>query len=410
MEKNKKNKKEKLMPNRLYWTIYYILGGILISLKHNVKIRRGDFNNRDKKKGCVVLYNHVCFDDHYMIAKFLGKNMGTFVITKRFMYNKIIAPLLRGVRAITRDQFKADMASILKMKRITSEGGILVISPAGQMSISGDVPYIHPSIIKLLKMCKVDVYTIQIHGSYLAYPKWGLSKRSYKIELDCHKTLSSDDLINLPKEECYNKVLTDLSINDLLEQKTKMIPIKGKKLAEGMENFLFICPKCFRKYSIEVSNDILKCKCCGNSVRLNKYGFLEGIGNDYVLMQNESLWYDFQKNIILNEMKQDDYKLTSSVTLYSNEEKSNELVVFGSGTLCFDKERLYYDGTMKGNVIHKEFNLSAIYQLPFEPAKRFNIPDDENFFEFVPSNQLQVIEWVIAIDAYNSYRQSNDTN
>ena len=56
-------------------------------------------------------------------------------------------------------------------------------------------------IVKLLKMCKADVYTIQTIGSYLAAPKWALEKRKYPITVKCVKTLSKDQIKELDNQE-----------------------------------------------------------------------------------------------------------------------------------------------------------------------------------------------------------------
>ena len=65
---------------------------------------------------------------------------------------------------------------------------------------------------------------------------------------------------------------------------------------------------------------------------------------------------------------------------------------------------------MNEKEIVKEFNLNTIYQLPFAPATRFNIPDEEGMFEFVPENKRVVIEWVQLVDALNSIKIEEQEN
>ena len=59
------------------------------------------------------------------------------------------------------------------------------------------MPYIDPAIVKLVKLCKVDVYALRIYGGYLAYPKWHKVKRNFPIKSEFVKVLNKEDLEEL---------------------------------------------------------------------------------------------------------------------------------------------------------------------------------------------------------------------
>lgn len=405
-------KKENLKPNGFAWWIYRTYSAIAMKLKFNVKYDREVFNNRNKKEGCIVLYNHACNSDHFISTAFFGKTRVNYVITKRFMFFPPIRFVLNLVKAIHRDQFKNDTSSILKMRRVIEQGGIIAIAPAGQVSINGEMPEVNPIIVKLLKMCKADVYTLQTFGSYLAQPKWALNKRKYPITVKCVKTLSKEEVKSLDADACYEKIVKDLNINDRINQKELMFEIKGKGKALGLENILYICPKCGKKYTIRTNDDEIICDDCGNTVVYNKYGFLEGKGENYVLMKDEALWCNYQKHQIMKEIKAKTYYLESNVAFYTNPNKEFKLEHVGDGKLIFDIDSLKYIGTKCGKEYVKEFNLKVAVQLPFVPAVRFNIPDEEGMLEFVPENKREVMEWVQAIAAYQQVKleEEQDAN
>lgn len=400
----KKKKKENLKPNGFAWLIYRTYSFIAMKLKFNVKYDRSEFNNRNKKEGCVVLYNHACNYDHFISTAFFKRTKVNYVISNRFMFNPLIRFVLTLAKAIHRDQFKNDTTSILKMKRVIERGGVIAIAPAGQVSIHGDMPYINPVIVKLLKMCKADVYTLQTSGSYLAAPKWGLSKRKYPISVKCVKTLSKEEVKNLDTDTLYNKVISDLNVNDRINQKALNIEIKGKNLSSGLENILFMCPKCNSKYTFVSNENSLKCKCCDNTVIYNKYGFLEKAHETDVLFENEALWCYYQKEQIMTQIKAKTYTLESIVSFYSNPNKEFKLKLVGRGKLIFDGNSLKYVGTYLDEEIVKEFNLNILTQFPFSPNVRFNIPDEEGMKEFVPDNKQEVFEWATFIDAYHTVK------
>ena len=398
----KKKRKENLKPNGFAWLIYRIYSSIFMKLKFNVKYDRTVFNNRNKSEGCVVLYNHACNYDHYISTAFFKRTKVNYVVSNRFIFNPLIRFVLNLVHAIHRDQFKNDTASILKMKRVIERGGVIAIAPAGQVTIHGDIPYINPVIVKLLKMCKTDVYTLQTSGSYLAAPKWGLSKRKYPITVKCVKTLSKEEIKLLDVDTLYKKIINDLNVNDRVNQKSKNIEIKGKNLASGLENIFFICPKCKNKYTFISNNNSLQCKYCGNTVIYNKYGFLEKSTDSDVLLENESLWCEYQKQQIMVQIKAKTYVLKSNVSFYSNPNKEFKLELVGCGKLIYENDSLKYIGTYLGKEIVKEFNLNILTQFPFSPNVRFNIPDEDGMLEFVPDNKQEVFEWATFIDAYHT--------
>ncbi len=407
----KKNKKvENLKPNGLAWNIYQLYSKFTMKKNNQIKYDVEDFKNRDKKSGCIVIYNHFSIKDHFIASGMFGSTRVNYVVSKRFLFKPAIRTVLRIVKAISRDQFKNDTSSILKMKRVIERGGVVCIAPAGQISINGESPYINPIIVKLLKMCKADVYTMQTTGAYLAYPKWGTNKRHYPIHVKCVKTLSKEEVKTLNQDECYDRVYQALNVCDRDYQSKAMIKIKGKNLSAGLENILYICPKCQKKYTIYTKNNDIICSHCGNTITYNEYGFLEGKGNDYVLMQDEALWYNYQKHILIEEIKNKTCYLESKVDLYSNTHHEYKLEKIGSGVLIYNVDSLYYDGTKDGEVIHKEFNLHSIYQLPFAPGERFNIPDEEGLYEFVPENLREVIEWVQIVDALNEVKLEEEDN
>lgn len=401
----KKKKKESLKPIGIVWLIYRIASAIYMKFRFNIKYDRTEFKKRNKKEGCVVIYNHSCNYDHFISTAFFGRTKVNYVVSNRFMFNPVIRILLGWVRAIHRDQFKNDTASILKMKRVIERGGVISVAPAGQVSINGSMPYINPVIVKLLKMCKADVYTLQANGTYLSMPKWGISKRRYPVFVKCVKTLAKEEIKELDSDVIYNKILNDLNISDRTYQMNKMIPIKGKNLSDGLQNILFMCPKCNDKYSFESSGNLLKCKCCGNTIVYNKYGFLEKFDDSSVLIEDESKWCNYQKEAIMAQIKAKTYYLESNVSLYSNPSKEFKLVLVGCGKLIYNDHTLKYVGTFLGESIQKEFNLNILIQFPFAPNKRFNIPSEDGLMEFVPDNKQVVFEWATFIDAYHTFRQ-----
>lgn len=278
--------------------VLYFLFKDFSFFKHHIRYDRKVFQQRNKKEGCVVIYNHCSTKDHFITTATFNYHRANYVITKHFYFNPTLKKVLNLVHAIPREQFKSDLISIRNMKKAIDEKGIVAIAPAGQIAVTGEMPYIDKAIVKLVKFCKVDVYASQIYGAYLAYPKWSRTKRNFPLHTKMVKVLSKEEITKLSDEEIYYKITESIQINDRTEQKKRPIVIKSDSLIEGLESIIYYCPKCKSYHTFQTSGNIMTCTKCQNQIRMNSYGFLEGVNNESVYFENETEWYNYEKSLI----------------------------------------------------------------------------------------------------------------
>lgn len=402
----KKEKNTKTKPNPIAWFIYSFASRIIMFFKNGVKYDKKIFKKRNKERGCIVLYNHASKKDHFITSAAFGSTRVNYVISNHFYYNKVLRTVLTWVRAIPREQFKSDLISIRKIKKVIDNKGVICIAPAGQMTIDGAVPYIDRAIVKLIKFCKADVYTCQMHGTYLAYPKWRKNERKFPIKAKFLKVMDKEELTTLSEDEIYERSVKAIDVYDIRDQHENPIKIKGKNLIEGLEQIIYYCPKCKSKHTISTSGNMMTCSRCHNTVKMNEYGILEPVGHDCVMFQNESEWYQHEKKVIKEEIQRGGYHLEGNFTLTCSKEEGNwELEQVGEGKVVLTNDELYYEGTFKGETVLKKFPLENLIQLPFDAGVRFDIPNDEGTFQFKPiDNPAKVIEFVQAIDVMRELR------
>ncbi len=408
MEK-KKYKKEKVAPSRFWWFIYVTFGRIYMSFKNKIKVNRKVFKKRNKNEGCIVIYNHTCNKDHFFTTFSFGYTRAVYVVSSHFFFSEKISPLLKWVSAIPKEQFKADIGSIKKMKRALQYNLPVAIAPAGQITVHGDALMIDPSIVKLLKMCKVDVYAIKIHGGYYAYPKWRKYRRKSPIHTEFVKVFDKEELASLSDEELYKKTCESIYVNDRKEIKKFNYHLQSEGLVEGIENVLYQCPKCMTKYKIITNKDIIECENCHNQIRMNEKGLLEGIGSNYTLIQNETDWYKWEQKNIEKEIRQGTFHLEGKFILKNNVHEQYKLEIVGKGKVVLNNNEFYYEGTILDKKVKKYFKLESLSQLPFEVNKHFDIPDDDGCFEFLPDDGERgssIIEFVQAVEVMYLLRQS----
>lgn len=403
---NKKEKNTKTKPNPFAWFIYSTASKLIMFIKNHVKYDKKAYKKRDKSRGCIVLYNHASKKDHFITSAAFGSSRVNYVITNHFYYNKVLRTVLTWVRAIPREQFKSDLISIRKIKKVIDNKGTICIAPAGQMTIHGGVTYIDPAIVKLIKFCKADIYTCQMHGTYLAYPKWRKNERKFPIHAKFLKVMSKEELQTLSEDEIYERAVKAIDVFDLRDQKENPIKIKGQNLIEGLEQIIYYCPKCKSKHTISTKGNLMTCSRCNNTVKMNEYGFLEPVGHDCVMFQNEVEWYNYEKSVLKEEILKGGFRLEGNFTLTCNVEDGNwELEEVGQGKVVLTNDEMYYEGTFKGQTVLKKFPLENLIQLPFDAGSRFDIPNDEGTYQFRPiDNPAKVVEFVQAVDVMREIR------
>lgn len=403
-----KIKKEKNKPNSIIWFIYVSFCKLFVKIKNHTKIDRSIFKSRNKKEGCIILFNHASKYDHFFTSATLGYNPTSYVISSHFYYNRLLKFFLNKVKAIPKEQFKADISTIKKIKRALQNNVPVAIAPAGQITMHGEQLIIDKTIVKLLKMCNVDVYAIQIHGAYFAYPKWRKYARKVKISTNFVKVFSKEELNNLSDEELYYKTCKSIDVNDRLEQTTYRYKLKAPALAEGLETILYKCPKCGMKETLTTKKDMIYCTNCQNAALMSNNGSFEGIGNDYVIMKNEAVWYSYQKSCLLKDIKNNELHIEGRFNLFTNVNQKYLLEKVGEGKIVLTNNEFYYEGLINGYEVRKNFKLESLSQLPFEPNHHFDVPDDEGHFECRPLDNeapSKVVEFVQAIETLYLYRR-----
>lgn len=402
-----KKKNVKVKPGLIGWFIYITCSTIFSKFKNRVKINKKAFKNRNKKEGCIVIYNHSCKYDHFFTTAAFGFTRASYVISTHFYFNKLLRVLLKWVRTIPKEQFKSDISTIKKIKRAVQSGVPVAIAPTGQITMHGEQLFVSDTIVKLLKMCNVDVYAIELHGTYFAYPKWRKYPRNVPIHVDFVKVFDKEELKTLSDDEIYRRVCNSINVNDRLEQPIYKYKLKSKGLVEGLETVIHQCPKCFKKEVMATSKDIIYCTSCGNKARMLDNGYLEGIGDHYTIMNTETVWYNWQKQQLVKEILEGNLHIEGNFKLLRNINKPYKLDEVGTGKLVLTNNELYYEGTLNGSYYKKEFKLSAISQFPFEPHHHFDIPDDEGCFEFLPAEGekfTKIIRFVQAVETLYTLR------
>ena len=139
-------------------------------------------------------------------------------------------------------------------------------------------------------------------------------------------------------EEISKTVNEALYNNDYVYQREVMIKHKGKKLAEGLENILYICPECQTFGSLETQGNQIKCNHCNNIGEYTEYGFIDGFKFDNTVDWDR--WQRKYDSKIKNEI------IESPIRIYEIDDISLSRKYLGEGTIKYENLTFKVSGAL----------------------------------------------------------------
>ncbi len=374
--------------------LFYVISRIIFFFK-GVKVK---YINRAGalQTPCVVLCNHESFVDFAYVGTLIRKYSPNFPVARLYFYHKSLGNLIRSVGCYPKSMFDMDLESVKNSMRVIKKGGVLAMMPEARLSTVGEFEDIQEGTYTFLQKLGVPVYTVKISGAYLAKPKWGdKMRRGSYVEAVLEPLLSAEEIAAMTAEEIGQRVENVLTFDELEWLKTMPhIHYRSKKLAQGLENILSICPKCKGKYTIKAKNKTLFCEKCGKlGVLTDRYAF-----ENAEPFSDFAAWYhyaeaDMERRIADNS----DFALSSPVVLkHASLDGKTMLRVSGEGVCVLNVSGLTYRGTEDGKTVEKHFPMEKIYRLLFGAGEDFEIYEGKEIYYFVPEEKRMAVDFYIA--------------
>lgn len=343
----------------------------------------------------IVLCNHGSFVDFVFAGSMMRKTRPHFVVARLYFYHKALGWLLRQLGCFPKSMFALDMESTKNCLRVLKEGRVLAMMPEARLSTAGRFEDIQKNTYTFLKKCGVPVYTVKLSGDYLADPKWGKGfRRGAVIEAKMEQLFTAEQIRTLPAEEIGKAVEDSLRYDEFqwLEEHPQ-IHYRSRRLAEGLENILTVCPNCGESYTITTKGHDIFCKNCGKLTSMNdRYAF-----DPDFQFRHLGQWYDWQKERMHAQITGDPaFSMRAEVELRLPGQGNSLTRPGGRGICTLDRSGLSYIGTREGEQVQLHFTLERIYRLLFGAGVNFEIYDGSEILYFVPENKQSCADWYMA--------------
>ena len=224
----------------------------------------------------IVVANHTTYWDQFLVGLSFAKHM-YFLASEHSFRMGLQSLFMKAMAApIGRVKGSTDASATLGMIRRLKSGKNMCFFPEGERSFDGRTADLHPSTAKLLRTAGVPVVTFRLKGGYLADPRWAKKRRRGNMRGQVVRVYQPEELKKMSVAEIHDSVLADIYEDAWETQRSEMFTYKGKRLAEGLEEALFICPECGGVDTMSGKGNVFSCSCGMRAEITDKAFFAEG--------------------------------------------------------------------------------------------------------------------------------------
>ncbi len=316
MKKSRRDKQQAIIMN-----LIRPLVKIWMRLDAKRKVHFGEGFSPKRKEPYILLANHTFLFDVIHVPLRL-RNV-PFIVASQTLFKKQPTKFLvtQIAHVIPKSKGASDTSTVRELISSVRKGYPILIFPEGDTTFYGETNYIEESTMKLIKKLGIDVVTCNVKGGYLSKPRWATSKRKRRqISLDYQLTIPKNQIKNLSSDEINETIKKALYHNDYEYQRKVMIKHPGKKLAEGIENVVYVCPHCQAINSIESHKNQIKCNVCHEEGFIDDYGFIHQFKFDNLIS-----WNEYQKEFS-KELRQAKIETSGYLNYMSREDDQLEPV------------------------------------------------------------------------------------
>jgi DNA-directed RNA polymerase subunit RPC12/RpoP len=277
--------------------------------KHRLKIVKTGMEG--VKPPFILICSHMAFLDFKVTTAALFPYRSNYIVAIDGFIGR--ERLLRMAGGILKRRVTTDIRLVRHLRTILHENkDIVSIYPEARYSLIGAKSILPDSLGKLVKLCKVPVVILKMHGNYLSCPVWNLQDRGSQIEAEMGLLLTQSDVKSLDYSQINTRIDQALAYDEYRWQKDNKIKISYKNRAEGLHHVIYLCPHCKAESRMDSAGDSITCGACGKKWTMDEYGQMHG---DDGITEYPHLpdWYEYQREEVRREVENGTYRFEDNV-------------------------------------------------------------------------------------------------
>ena len=223
----------------------------------------------------IVIANHTTDLDALFVAMSFPKQM-YFVASEHIFRSTILSRLLvRYLDPIPKQKGGADVSTAMKMIRRLKKGLNIGLFAEGSKSFHGKPCPVVPATGSLVRASGASLITYRLEGGYFTSPRWAHTFRKGRMKGYPVNVYSPAQLSGMTPEEINEAIARDIGEDAYHRQESERIPYLGKRMAQGLQNALYMCPDCKKIGTLKGIGSQFTCT-CGMITKIDEMGYLHG--------------------------------------------------------------------------------------------------------------------------------------
>jgi len=380
-------------PNGIIYFLVYIFVYPLMKLLFHLKVDRRAYTPPEGP--FIVVSNHSAFMDFVIVMLSLYPKRFNAVTAQKYFLFKPLNKMLPLMGCIPKNLFDPDVRSIIGIKSVLKRGDNVLLFPEGRCECDGFYAGIHKSTGKLIKKLGVPVVSCYIEGAYKCMPFWRDKIRTGRVRITIANLFSHDDFQALSIDEINTSLDTRLSGDDALPPNKPFNTFRTKRLAEGLQNILYWCPKCEQEFKLETKDNTIRCTACDNTAEIDRDMMISPMPGS-IAPESIHAWYREQAHYEAQQLHENmepvrtrvDVRLPSEIT-------GGGMDTCGSGVIQLDPKGWHFEGELRGEQVSLFFPIETVPALPIDPNDVFQIYAHGTFYMFVPEDRQKCVKYSV---------------
>ena len=370
-------------------------------------------NFKKIKGGCLILSNHMSFEDVKFLYKIIWPRRSYFLVSVDEFMGK--EKLLRQIGCIPKKVHYTDMGIVRNVVRLLKQGNLVSIYPEATYSFAGITNEYDKDLGKLAKMAKVPVVVIHLYGDYLYSPRWNTLPKNKEVPLiaKAKMVVTKDEVESLSAENIQARIEEYFAYDEYKYQRDNNIHIHNKTMAKNIDRILYRCPHCLKENTIIGENNTIFCTNCKASYDIDELSILKN-NNGETKFESISDWFKWQKQVELDNFDNYDITFPVKISRYINSDDGFDHD-YGIGIARQNKDGLVVDGTINKTrePFHFDYNskLNSLIHLTYdvkgcqEPG--VEVHTDTDSYLFYPTDGTSIIKIRFGVEiAHQKYVES----
>ena len=258
------------------------------------------------KEPYLMLVTHSSMVDFMLMAVATEPHMPNNVMTLEG-FNTYTEPLMRALGVSGTRKFINDLHLIKNIKYcIEKLKNPFVLFPEARYSLDGCTSYIPDSVSKLIRMLRVPVVVLRIHGNFVTCPQWNKIDKGNFVEAEMIQIITKEEVKKLSVPEIKKRIEENFVYDDFKWQLDNKVVINHPKRAEGLHALLYKCPACNTEHETDSEGTKLWCNHCKKEWEMDEYGQLHALEGETEFSHIPD-WSNWERECVRKEVEDGTY-------------------------------------------------------------------------------------------------------